>query len=115
VEREKGIPASHNGSTFTSGKTHDARAPLAAVGREERTIAVHTTGWQPTCTCGAGTVPATILDPFTGSGTVNVTSFLHGRHSIGIDLSQQYLELAIARLTPALAQLPLFGLPGVRT
>jgi DNA modification methylase len=34
----------------------------------------------------------------------------HGRHSIGIDLSRRYLDLAVQRLTPALAQLPLFDL-----
>jgi DNA modification methylase len=55
-------------------------------------------------------VPATILDPFVGSGTVPLVALAHGRHSIGIDLKRTYLDLAIQRLTPALAQLPLFGL-----
>jgi DNA modification methylase len=39
----------------------------------------------------------------------------HGRASIGIDLNTRYLDLAVQRLTPALAQLPLFGLPGALT
>ena len=28
-----------------------------------------TLGWQPTCDCNAAVIPATILDPFVGSGT----------------------------------------------
>jgi len=74
-----------------------------------------TTGWTASCSCQAGTVPATILDPFCGSGTTMLTALQHGRHSIGIDLSRAYLDLALQCLTPALAQLPLFGLPGGRT
>jgi hypothetical protein len=68
-----------------------------------------TTGWTPTCQCSAGVQPATILDPFVGSGTVPLVASAHGRASIGIDLSQAYLDLAVRRLTPALAQLPLFA------
>jgi DNA modification methylase len=52
-----------------------------------------------------------VLDMFVGSGTVPLVALQHGRHSIGIDLSRDYLDLAVQRLTPALAQLPLFGLP----
>jgi hypothetical protein len=33
----------------------------------------------------------------------------HGRDAILIDLSAAYLALAVQRLTPALAQLPLFA------
>jgi site-specific DNA-methyltransferase (adenine-specific) len=53
--------------------------------------------------------PATVLDPFAGAGTTNLVALQHGRHSIGIDLSAAYLDLAIQRLTPALAQLDVFG------
>jgi DNA modification methylase len=74
-----------------------------------------TTGWTATCPCGAGTIPATILDPFCGSGTTMLVALQHGRASIGIDLNTRYLDLAVQRLTPALAQLPLFGLPGALT
>lgn len=58
-----------------------------------------TIGWEPTCECNAGTVPCTVLDPFIGSGTTCVVSARHGRHSIGIDLSEKYLrECAIQRI-----------------
>ena len=33
-----------------------------------------TTGWSPSCECGAAAVPATVLDPFAGSGTVGLVA-----------------------------------------
>lgn len=38
-----------------------------------------------------------VLDPFCGTGTTNVVAFKLGRKSIGIDLSQEYLESATSR------------------
>ena len=52
-----------------------------------------TIGWQPTCECGIEeTVPATVLDPFVGSGTTCMVARKHGRHAIGLDLSFEYLN-----------------------
>tara|TARA_R100001594_G_C4027629_1_gene260578 strand:- start:388 stop:1536 length:1149 start_codon:yes stop_codon:yes gene_type:complete len=55
-------------------------------------------GWEPTCECSADTVPATVLDPFIGSGTTCAVSQRLGRHSIGIDASAEYLDLASKRI-----------------
>jgi len=38
-----------------------------------------------------------VLDPFLGSGTTAWAAKRLGRHSIGIDLSEDYLKLAIER------------------
>jgi DNA modification methylase len=40
----------------------------------------------------------TVLDPFVGSGTTCKVARDHGRHSVGIDLNADYLELAAKRL-----------------
>jgi DNA modification methylase len=66
-------------------------------------------GFTPTCTCTAGVRRAVVLDPFGGSGTTALVAAQHGRDAILIDLNSRYLDLAIERLTLALAQLPLFG------
>ncbi len=39
----------------------------------------------------------TILDPFTGSSTTGVVSYLYKRKFIGIDLEKEYLDLSIKR------------------
>ena len=40
----------------------------------------------------------TVLDPFMGSGTVAHVARKLGRHAVGIDLNESYLELAARRL-----------------
>ena len=40
----------------------------------------------------------TILDPFTGSGTVGVVALKHGRHFVGTELNPEYAALAEARI-----------------
>ena len=63
----------------------------------------HTLSWLPTCSCNAGgAVPATVLDPFVGSGTACLAARALGRYSIGIDASEPYLQMAVRRL-PQLA------------
>jgi hypothetical protein len=58
-----------------------------------------TTGWEPTCECDAGEpVQATVLDPFSGSGTTGKVAVELGRRYIGIDINGDYNdELATAR------------------
>jgi len=93
IEKVKGeSPASHNGSTFTHGKTHDAMVGLSAVGQGQRTVEIKTIGWQPTCTCPPHQpVPAIVADVFCGSGTVGEACRKLGRRFIGVDLSAEYL------------------------
>ncbi len=55
----------------------------------------------------AGTAPAdTVLDPFCGSGTTGVVALAHGRNFIGIELSEEYCEMARKRIDN---DLPLFN------
>ena len=88
-----------------------------------------TTGWTPTCSCGTEypipqeeldadptllddfeiepfePVPATVLDPFTGSGTVPDVARQLGRRWVGIDLSKEYCdEHIIPRLSEPLME-----------
>lgn len=61
-----------------------------------------TTGFAPACACNADIVPATVLDPFGGSGTTAATACALGRNAISIDLSADYIELAHARIREAI-------------
>jgi len=67
-----------------------------------------TLGWRPTCGCKpdvyrdinsvAQPIPATVLDPFLGSGTTLLTARKLGRHGIGIELSPEYADMARKRI-----------------
>jgi len=40
----------------------------------------------------------TVLDPFLGSGSTLIASYLHGRNGIGVDIDEKYCNIAIDRL-----------------
>jgi DNA modification methylase len=61
------------------------------------TIEVRTLGWEAQCGHDAGTVPATVLDPFGGSGTVGMVAQSHSRKSVLIDLNPEYLAQQLTR------------------
>lgn len=61
-----------------------------------------TLGWRPTCKCNAGdSVPATVLDPFWGVGTVSLVAEQLGCNSIGIELNPEYVRMGLERLANA--------------
>jgi DNA modification methylase len=58
-----------------------------------------TTGWRPSCGCAGGEpIPATVLDPFAGAGTVLAVATRLGRSAIGIELNPAYAAIAERRL-----------------
>ena len=87
------------GNRTTNGpRSLDNRGQTAGFAqRLERST--NTTDWQPSCECNADRIPATVLDPFVGSGTSVAVARSLGRRGIGIDLSVEYLGLARKRLS----------------
>jgi DNA modification methylase len=98
-----------------SGNQFGTRAFAERMRKEVETI-----GWRPSCSCAnidsSGEalvptlrhpldqlkyrdtpIPATVLDPFLGSGTAAMVADRLGRHCIGIELSPQYAEIAERR------------------
>jgi DNA modification methylase len=81
---------------------YTARAGEAGTGNHcANTVAgtrTKTTGWRPTCECDAGeTIPATVGDLFTGSGTSAMVATELGRDFIGFELNPDYAILASYR------------------
>ena len=58
---------------------------------------VTTTGWQPTCKHSGDPIPATVLDIFLGSGTTARVAERLGRNWLGIELNENYAEIARRR------------------
>jgi hypothetical protein len=67
-----------------------------------------TTGWSPSCTHDLDPIPATVLDPFSGSGTTGLVAYNLGREFIGIELNSEYVKMAEKRIAIASAQGRLF-------
>ena len=58
-----------------------------------------TVGWEASCRCqGAELLPATVLDPFIGSGTTLVASQQTERWGLGVDLNTGFLDDAAGRI-----------------
>ena len=73
-------------------------AITGGVGRNFPDIETRTTGWRPTCKHEAPTIPAIVLDPFMGSGTVGLVAKTAGRDYIGVELNPEYIEMAEKRI-----------------
>ena len=56
-----------------------------------------TTGWRPSCAHDAEPIPATVLDPFAGSGTTGMVAQSLSRRAVLIDLSLDYLGQLMKR------------------
>ena len=103
LERMDIVAASHKGSRFDMGKTA-ARDGGDRVQEGERMEST-TTGWRPTCAHEGEPVPCRVLDSFSGSGTVGLVAERLGRHSVLIDASEDYCQMARERT----AQMGLFS------
>ena len=88
VQGRRGHDYRH-GDPLTHGKSTSQSAP---------DITRTTTGWKPTCDHDASVQPATVIDPFCGSGTTGVVALRHNRSFIGIELNPEYVELARQRI-----------------
>lgn len=61
-------------------------------------VAVTTLDWQPSCKHEGDPIPATVVDPFCGSGTTGLVALRHGRNFVGIELNPEYVEMATRRI-----------------
>jgi hypothetical protein len=76
----------------------DDRARTQACGTMVSPPTSKTTGWAPACKCpDAAAVPATVLDPFGGSGTVGEVATTLGRHAVLVEINPAYAKIADRR------------------
>ena len=100
--RQGNKPIRHMASSDAGqGQTNLTKSSLGMVQK------VTTLGWRPACTCNAGTIPGTVADFFTGSGTTGAVACRLGRNFIGTELSPEYAEMAERRIAPHRDQMQL--------
>ena len=96
VVEKTGSP--HDGNTeseYATGSNAHRISLMRQAARErggEYAQQTKTTGWQPTCTCNAESVPCVVLDPFNGAGTTGVVAMSYGRSYIGIEINPEYAD-----------------------
>ena len=56
------------------------------------------------CNCSEGFEPGVVLDPFMGSGTSAVVALKQNKKFIGIELNQDFIDIANKRIKPYLEQ-----------
>ncbi|CAH1656989.1 Methyltransferase (modular protein) [Hyphomicrobiales bacterium] len=61
-----------------------------------------------------GWTSGTVFDPFMGSGTTGVACARMGRPFIGVEIDEEYFEIACDRIAKAHSQADLFVSPGAR-
>lgn len=85
------IPEGKHGAGYQGGgETLDVRrGPV---------LHVKTIGFEPSCDCGKEPVPALVLDPFSGSGTVGLVALKLNRRFLGIELNPDYVTMSEKRL-----------------
>jgi len=67
-----------------------------------------TKGWEPTCNCSTDKIKkGVVLDPLAGAGTTCLAARKHNRNYIGIEISQEYVEMAKNRIRKEVGGQPL--------
>jgi DNA modification methylase len=87
------------GNRGFKGESHEGAHTVDSV---ERNIEGH----RPTCTCDAGKARPVVLDPFSGTATTGVVAAKMGCRYVGIDLSEEYNEMAKNRLREVITGVP---------
>ena len=86
---------------YPTGSYHDHKMDGVGYGLRQNSkgpknlplgMQAYTTGWRPTCQHDLDPVPATVFDPFAGSGTTLLVARELGRNGIGLDLTMPYLR-----------------------
>lgn len=97
MAREIKVTRMDHHSTTQDGKTADGPYSAQSAIRSGAYVDTETVGWKPTCHHDMGLVPATVLDPFAGSGTVGMVANRLSRRAVLIDINAEYLKLQMER------------------
>lgn len=72
--------------------------PVATKGIRDGHFAVFPQELIEPCILSSSPKNGSVLDPFAGSGTTLLSAVHHGRRGVGIELNQEYADIAVSRL-----------------
>jgi DNA modification methylase len=100
--------ATKSGNTYTDKGTRNKRSVWTITTKpfREAHFAVMPEALVEPCVLATSRIDDTILDPFSGSGTVGVVALKHGRNYIGCELNDDYVAIAQRRLDSVMPSLP---------
>jgi DNA modification methylase len=98
--------AAHKSGGYASGEKRNRRSvwSITTTPFKGAHFAVMPEALVEPCVLAGSKVGDTILDPFTGSGTVAVVALRHGRNFVGCELNPAYVEIAENRIAEATRQ-----------
>jgi hypothetical protein len=83
------------------------QAVLVGIPASYDVMATETLGWRPTCHCGgAEPIPAIVLDPFGGAGTVGLVASQEKRDYLLIEKKPDYVAMAERRIAAVETAVP---------
>jgi hypothetical protein len=98
-----------HGANGKKSVTHPVHHATEAGNRDPQrhVTQTRTTGWQPTCDCGADIVPCLALDPFNGAGTTGLVAVKGlGLRYIGFEINPKYADMARRRIARGFSEAP---------
>ena len=98
VDRTPSSPRSYPETSGRMGLHERNDSPAGRTSGVGDGVGTETTGWEPTCGCGAETRPCVVLDCFGGAGTVGLVADRLQRDAVLIEISAEYAEMARARI-----------------
>jgi DNA modification methylase len=107
-----GIATQNLGTSMPDGKRNKRDVwNIATKPFKEAHFAVMPEALVEPCVLAGSAVGDTVLDPFTGSGTVAVVALRHGRNFIGTELNPEYAKIAHNRISDSA---PMFNVVNFR-
>lgn len=86
----------------------EAKEVLGGYFRELVSPPTETVGWSPQCDCSTDEwEKGVVLDPFAGAGTTCLVARQQNRHYVGIELNEEYAEMARQRIREEVGEKPL--------
>lgn len=93
-----GIDAGINSGSDTTKKNKRSVWTVPTRPYSEAHFAVFPTTLVEPCVLAGCPPGGTVLDPFMGSGTTGIVAARNGRKAVGIELSQEYINIAVERI-----------------